>query len=91
MLSAAGPGVRPHVLLSDLGLPGMDGYELLRRVRAIEKTRNEPALPAALITAYARMNDRTRVLEAGFAAHLPKPVEPEQLVATVEQLAHVGG
>lgn len=91
MVSAAGPGGRPHVLLSDLGLPAMDGYELLRRVRAMDAARGEPALPAAVITAYMRTDDRARALEVGFATHLTKPVEPEQLAAVVEQLARSGG
>lgn len=86
-LSAAGPGKRPHVLLSDIGLPSMDGYELLRRIRAMEGALGEAPLPAAMITAYARPDDHEQALSAGFVAHLSKPIEPEDLAALVLQLA----
>jgi signal transduction histidine kinase/CheY-like chemotaxis protein len=76
----------PHVLVSDLGMPGMDGYELLRRVRAMEEQRGQPALPAVLISAYARPEDRERALLVGFAAHIPKPFEPQQLISAVDRL-----
>ncbi|WP_437668789.1 hybrid sensor histidine kinase/response regulator [Sorangium sp. So ce131] len=91
VLSAATAGGRPHVLVSDLGMPDMDGYELLRRLRAIEAERGEPALPAALVTAYARTYDHARALAAGFGAHLAKPVEPELLSAAIAQLARAVG
>ena len=90
-LAAASCGSGPHVLLSDLGMPDMDGNELLRRVRVMERARGQPALPAAVVTAYARTGDRGRALAAGFAAHVPKPVEPENLVAVVERLARRSG
>ncbi|WP_437729789.1 ATP-binding protein [Sorangium sp. So ce1335] len=90
-LDALDPGAsrarRPHVLLSDLGMPGMDGYDLLRRLRALEGARGDRPLPAALLTAYARADDRAKALAAGFAAYLAKPIEPEQLAAVIEQLA----
>ncbi|WP_437565364.1 ATP-binding protein [Sorangium sp. So ce542] len=88
---AASPAGRPQVLLSDLGMPGMDGYELLRRLRALEGARGDRPLPAALLTAYARHDDRARALSAGFAAYLAKPVEPERLTAVIEQLARRRG
>lgn len=91
LLSEAAPSSRPHVLLSDLGMPGMDGYELLHRIRAMEGARGEPALPAAMITAYAREGDHRRALEAGFAAHIPKPVEPDQLIRVIAALARRDG
>jgi signal transduction histidine kinase/CheY-like chemotaxis protein len=78
---------RPNVLVSDLGLPGMNGYELLRRVRDLELERGEDAMPAALISAYAGARDRQTSHEAGFAAHLAKPLEPTELVATLARLA----
>jgi hypothetical protein len=87
LLASAGGGSGPHVLLSDLGMPDMDGHELLRRIRVMERARGQPALPAAVVSAYARTDDRGRALDAGFAAHVPKPVEPDQLVAVVERLA----
>jgi signal transduction histidine kinase/ActR/RegA family two-component response regulator len=87
VLASADRGQWPHVVLSDLGLPGMDGFELLRRIRALERARGAGAVPAAMLSAYARTDDRARALSAGFAAHLSKPVEPEQLVAVIEALA----
>jgi signal transduction histidine kinase len=76
----------PDVLLSDIGVPGEDGYSLIRKVRALP-----PALggnvPAAALTAYARAEDRLRALEAGYQTHLAKPVDPSELIATVARLA----
>jgi CheY-like chemotaxis protein len=69
------------ILVSDLGIPGDDGYELIRRVR--EHGRRVPALA---LTAYARFDDRARALSAGYQRHLPKPVTPEELVAAVASL-----
>jgi CheY-like chemotaxis protein len=76
---------RPHVLVSDIGMPGMDGYELLRRVRALGEARGG-RLPAIALTAFARSEDRTRALRAGFQVHVSKPVEPSELVATVASI-----
>jgi signal transduction histidine kinase/CheY-like chemotaxis protein len=73
---------KPHVLLSDIGMPDMDGYELLKRIRAL-RNANEARLPVIALTAFARSEDRTRALRAGFLLHLSKPVEPSELVATV--------
>jgi signal transduction histidine kinase len=67
----------PDVLVSDIGLPGEDGYALLRHVRAQEGTER---LPAIALTAYAQAHDRTRALSAGFEAHVTKPVEPDELL-----------
>ena len=72
----------PHVLVSDIGMPDVDGYELLRRVRALGPTRGGN-VPAIALTAFARSEDRTRALHAGFLVHVSKPVEPSELVATV--------
>jgi signal transduction histidine kinase/CheY-like chemotaxis protein len=76
----------PDVLLSDIGMPGKDGLELIRLVRARSPERGGK-VPAAALTAYARGTDRTRVLSAGFLMHLPKPIEPDELVAVVASLA----
>jgi signal transduction histidine kinase/CheY-like chemotaxis protein len=73
---------RPHVLVSDIGMPGVDGYELLRRMRALGEARGG-RIPAIALTAFARSEDRTRALRAGFLVHVSKPVEPSELVATV--------
>lgn len=72
----------PDVLISDIGMPGVDGYEFLKRVRALEQPSGE-RVPAIALTAFARSQDRTRVLNAGFLVHLAKPVQPSELVATV--------
>jgi CheY-like chemotaxis protein len=72
-------GMTPDLLLADLGLPGEDGYTLLRRIRAM-KTSETDALPAVAITAYARASDRERALAAGFLRYVVKPVDPAELV-----------
>jgi PAS domain S-box-containing protein len=77
---------RPHVLVVDLGMPEMDGFELMRRLR---RSTNHAisAIPAAALTAFARSEDRTRVLRSGFEMHLAKPIDPDELVAAVATLA----
>ncbi|HEY9421243.1 MAG TPA: response regulator [Thermoanaerobaculia bacterium] len=76
----------PDVLLSDLGVPGEDGYSLIRKVRARPSSLGG-AVPAAALTAYVRAEDRRQALAAGFQAHLAKPIDPSDLVATVARLA----
>jgi PAS domain S-box-containing protein len=76
----------PDVLLCDIGMPGEDGYALIRQVRAREAGGGRH-LAAVAITAYARPEDRTRALVAGFHAHLAKPVQPEELTVVVASLA----
>ena len=73
---------RPDVLLSDIAMPGEDGYALIRKVRAIDR-----AMPAAALTAFATAGDRARTLLAGYQAHLPTPLEPSELTAVVATLA----
>jgi PAS domain S-box-containing protein len=77
---------RPDVLLSDIGMPGEDGYELIRKVRLLP-AQSGGDVPAAALTAYARPEDRRRLLNAGYSIHLPKPVEPAELVAVVATLS----
>jgi signal transduction histidine kinase/ActR/RegA family two-component response regulator len=77
---------RPHILLSDIGMPDVDGFELLRRVRGLGQARGG-RLPAIALTAFARSEDRTRALRAGFLVHVSKPVEPAELIATVASVA----
>ena len=72
-------GTMPDLLLADLGLPGEDGYTLLRRIRAM-KTSETDALPAVALTAYARASDRERALAVGFLRYVVKPVDPAELV-----------
>jgi CheY-like chemotaxis protein len=74
----------PHVVLSDIGMPGHDGYELIARIRALPGGRN---VPAVALTALARTEDRTRALRAGFQLHVPKPVDSAELIAVVQNLA----
>jgi signal transduction histidine kinase len=73
------------VVLSDIGMPGTDGYGLIRHIRALPLP-GQRDLAAIALTSFARGDDRTRALLAGFNAHLPKPVEPAVLVATVADL-----
>lgn len=77
---------RPDVLISDLGMPDEDGYSLIRKVRALAPAQGGQT-PAAALTAYARVEDRLQVLRSGFQIHLPKPIEPAELVAVVANLA----
>ena len=74
----------PDVLLSDIAMPDMDGYALIRQVRENEKWSN---IPAAALTAFVSPTDRGRALLAGFDTHVPKPVEPAELMAVVAALA----
>jgi CheY-like chemotaxis protein len=73
------------VLISDVGMPDVDGYELMRRVRA-EPGTTACRLPAVALTAYARELDRKRALEVGFQAHVSIPVEPAELVRVVADI-----
>jgi CheY-like chemotaxis protein len=72
-------------LLADIGMPGADGYYLIRYVRGLE-TSTASQMPAEAVTAFASDADRRRALEAGFQVHLSKPVDPAALVATVAVL-----
>jgi len=77
---------RPDMLVSDIGMPGEDGYELIRKVRAL-KPDEGGRTPAAALTAFARAEDRTRALRAGYQTHVAKPIEPTELTAVVASLA----
>lgn len=74
-------------LLSDIGMPGEDGYALIRHVRALEKEHGGHRIPAMALTAYAREEDRLKSLRAGFQMHMSKPVDPEELLAVVASFA----
>lgn len=77
---------RSDLLVSDIGMPGEDGYDLIRKVRALPHAGGGD-MPAAALTAYARAEDRQRMLNAGYSIHLAKPVEPAELVAVVATLS----
>jgi len=72
------------LLISDLGMPGHDGYWLIKEIRAAEKaTGAAEHLPAVALTAYGRVEDRVAVLAAGFDSHVVKPVDPAELAAVI--------
>jgi CheY-like chemotaxis protein len=77
-------GFKPDILVSDVGMPEQDGYDLMRQVR---RRLSAKELPAAALTAFARSEDRMRAMRAGFQVHVAKPVDPEELVAVVATLA----
>lgn len=76
----------PHVLVADIGMPGMDGFEFIRRVRHWPAP-SVSQVPAAALTAYARSEDRTQALRSGFQMHLAKPIDPNELVTAIAALA----
>ncbi|MBA3712953.1 MAG: PAS domain S-box protein [Pyrinomonadaceae bacterium] len=80
----------PDVLVSDIGMPGADGYELIRRVRLLEMGRGR-RLPAAALTAYAGADERAKSLQAGFQVHVAKPIGPATLISLVADLAALSG
>ncbi len=77
---------KPNVLVSDIGMPGEDGFMLIDKIRALSPEKGG-TVPAAALTAYAGEEDRLKALAAGFQTHIPKPVEPTTLVSAVELLA----
>jgi CheY-like chemotaxis protein len=81
---------RPHLLISDIGMPGEDGYELIRKVRALP-AGSGGGIPAVALTAYARTEDRLRAIRAGYQMHIQKPVELAELVAVTASLIQRGG
>ena len=74
------------VLVSDIGMPGEDGYTLIRKIRAIDPNQGGK-IPAVALTAYAGVQDQRQTLSAGFQIHLPKPVNPSQLATVLSNLA----
>jgi CheY-like chemotaxis protein len=77
---------RFDVLVSDIGMPKMDGYGLIERIRQLPPERGG-RIPAAALTAYAGGDDRMRALSAGYQMHIAKPVEPTELTTLVANLA----
>lgn len=77
---------RPNVLVSDLEMPGEDGYSLIEQIRSLENIE-KGQLPAVALTSYVRIEDRTRALSAGFNMFVPKPIEPTELINAIANLA----
>jgi CheY-like chemotaxis protein len=77
---------RPDIIISDIGLPQEDGYQLLQKIRSLEMERNEPPIPAIALTAFAATKDRRLAREAGYHKHIAKPVTPAVLIAAVTTL-----
>jgi CheY-like chemotaxis protein len=73
---------QPHVLVSDLAMPGEDGYSLVAKVRALK-----PEIPAVALTSYVRVEDRARALSVGFNMFVPKPIQPGELINAIASLA----
>jgi len=79
-----------HLMITDIGMPEIDGYELVSRLRSDAGARNA-ALKAIALTAYASVDDRERALGSGFQAHLAKPVNFDELLSTIERISRNGG
>jgi CheY-like chemotaxis protein len=80
------PTMHPDVLVADIGMPVMDGLELIRRLRQSDDSAVRE-IPAAALTAYVRSEDRTKALESGYSIYLAKPIDPAELVNAVKALA----
>ena len=77
---------RPRLIVSDIGMPDEDGYSFIRRVRALHADRQEQSPPAVAVTGFTSDTARRRALDAGFEAHLGKPVDAAELQSTVQRL-----
>jgi PAS domain S-box-containing protein len=78
---------QPDLLVSDIGMPGEDGYALIRQIRTMTTAQRQ--IPAIAVTGFARLEDRTQAIAAGFQRHLPKPIDPDMLIAVVTDLIQV--
>ena len=76
------------LLVSDIGMPSMDGYQLIREVRGLDGPNRR--VPAIALTAYATREDRRRALDAGYDEHLAKPLEPRSLLEVAARLSASG-
>ncbi|HEY9737255.1 MAG TPA: ATP-binding protein, partial [Trichocoleus sp.] len=79
---------QPDILLSDIGMPGMDGYALIQQVRSLSLNQGG-RVPAIALTAYAGKHDQQQALKAGFQKHIPKPIEPHALIQAISELVHL--
>jgi CheY-like chemotaxis protein len=77
---------KPDVLISDIGMPGTDGFQFIRQVRSLPPS-DGGRTPAIALTAFARSEDRTRAMLSGYQVHIAKPIETQELLATVGNLA----
>jgi len=87
-LAHAAPEEQPDALISDIAMPDEDGYAFIRRVRAMEGDEHRPHMVALALTAFSRVEDRTRALRAGFDAHVAKPIDPERVLHTLVDALH---
>ena len=78
--------LKPALIISDIGLPGEDGFALIRHIRSLEKEQGARRVPAVALTAFARTDDQRRALQAGFDAHVAKPVNVETLIAAIQKV-----
>ena len=90
VLASGGHKKRPDVVISDVSMPEVDGYELMRRLRELPPEKGG-RIPSVALTAYGRSIDRIRALSAGFQMHMPKPVEPAELATVVASLTGLAG
>jgi CheY-like chemotaxis protein len=81
---------RPQLVISDIGMPDKDGYQLMRELRRMP-VASGGRTPALALTAFARSEDRTRALLAGYQGHMAKPIEPRELVLMIGSLAGLTG
>lgn len=79
---------RPDIVISDIGMPEEDGYALIKKLRRLSPEEGGRT-PAVALTAYARTEERTKALVSGFNMHVPKPVEPSELLAVLTSLAAI--
>jgi CheY-like chemotaxis protein len=77
---------RPSIVVSDIGMPGEDGYSLIRDIREADAAGDQRRLPCIAVTAYAREDDRMRALAAGYDRHITKPLDPAALLRAVADL-----
>jgi CheY-like chemotaxis protein len=79
---------RPELIISDIAMPNEDGYSLIRRIRSDEKTKGQSPVPAMAMTALASEPDRQLARDAGFDAHMTKPIDPDRLIEATDKLLH---
>jgi CheY-like chemotaxis protein len=81
--------MRPDILISDVGLPELDGYDLIRRIRALAEVQGGKT-PAIAVTGYVSIQDQSLALSAGYQEHLPKPIDTDKLINSILKLSRGG-